>query len=91
MHQFYESQALHMEDIYTAFRKSGIAFTKSQAIKIVGGRTRLERLVMQKKSESTYPAAATAAGNGNATAKTCSGTHTSNTLQNNDIIKLLDL
>ena len=55
LHQFYESQALHMEDIYTAFRKSGIAFTKSQAIKIVGGRTRLERLVMQKKIRVNIP------------------------------------
>lgn len=39
----------HMEDIYAAIRKSHITFSKSQAMKIVGGRTRLERLAATKK------------------------------------------
>ena len=39
----------HMEDIYSAIRKAQITFSKSQAMKIVGGRTRLERLAATKK------------------------------------------
>lgn len=39
----------HMESIYTALRKNGITFSKTQAMKIVGSRTLLERLVSTKK------------------------------------------
>ena len=45
----------HMEDIYAAIRKAHITFSKSQAMKIVGGRTRLERLAATKKIRVTIP------------------------------------
>lgn len=40
----YKAQAFHLEDIYTIIRKKGITFSKNKAIKLVGGRGRLERL-----------------------------------------------
>lgn len=45
----------HMEDIYAAFRKAGITFSKSQAMKIVGGRARLEHLAHSRKIRVTIP------------------------------------
>ncbi|WP_234367822.1 hypothetical protein [Parabacteroides pacaensis] len=39
----------HLEEIYTVFRKNQIMFSKTEAIKIVGGRGTLERLVAAKK------------------------------------------
>lgn len=40
---------MHMEDIYTVLRKNAITFSKTEAMKIVGGRGRLERLVASGK------------------------------------------
>lgn len=45
----------HMDDIYAAVRKHNITFSKSQAMKIVGGRTRLEKLAATKKIRVTIP------------------------------------
>lgn len=45
----YRTQAAHLEDIYTVLRKTGIAFSKNEAAKIVGGRGRLERLAAEGK------------------------------------------
>lgn len=43
----------HMEDIYTALRKNEITFSKTEAMKIVGSRTTLERLVASKQIRMT--------------------------------------
>lgn len=43
----------HMETIYTALRKNGITFSKTEAMKIVGSRTLLERLVATKQIRMT--------------------------------------
>lgn len=40
---------MHMEDIYAVLRKNSITFSKTEAMKIVGGRGRLERLVASGK------------------------------------------
>lgn len=39
----------HLEDIYSALRKNNITLSKSEAMKIVGGRYVLERLVNTDK------------------------------------------
>ncbi len=39
----------HLEDIYSALRKNNITLSKSEAMKIVGGRYVLERLVRSNK------------------------------------------
>lgn len=43
----------HIEDIYTALRKNEITFSKTEAMKIVGSRTTLERLVATKQIRMT--------------------------------------
>lgn len=43
----------HMEDIYAALRKNEITFSKTDAMKIVGSRTTLERLVASKQIRMT--------------------------------------
>lgn len=41
--------AAHLESIYAAVSKNGITFSKSEAIKIVGSRRYLEKLVIAGK------------------------------------------
>lgn len=43
----------HMENIYTALRINGITFSKTEAMKIVGSRRLLEKLVAAKKIRMT--------------------------------------
>lgn len=43
----------HLENIYTALRKNNIMLSKSEAMKIVGGRYVLERLVTAGKIRHT--------------------------------------
>lgn len=39
----------HLEDIYTILRQNNITFSKTEAMKIVGSRSLLEKLVATKK------------------------------------------
>lgn len=43
----------NLEDIYTTLRKNGITFSKTQAVKIVGSRRTLEKLVDSGKIRVT--------------------------------------
>lgn len=42
-----EKSLMKLEDIYTSLRINNIYFSKNEAVKIVGSRTSLERLISQ--------------------------------------------